>query len=66
MFVAMAFTVMTMVADTSGIDQKSVSQEEIEILSQLEFLEAWDILKTPAMDQEMEVLPSENKEEKKQ
>lgn len=68
MFLAIAFTVMTVAASDSGFDQQSVSsavsKEDIELLSQLEFLEAWDILNSPSMDQEMQSLPLGNKEEK--
>jgi hypothetical protein len=67
MLLAIAFTVMTVAASDSGFDQQSVSSaisnEDIELLSQLEFLETWDILNSPSMDQEMKLLPLENKED---
>jgi hypothetical protein len=42
------------VDDTKASQEITISQEEMELLEQLEFLEALDVLKSPAMDQEME------------
>jgi hypothetical protein len=63
MFLAVAFVIMTTVVSDGSVSQNlAIPKDEMELLEQLEFLEAWDILKSPAIDQEMKQLLPEGME----
>lgn len=77
MFLAVVMAVMTMAVSDNAVDRHAVdeiqssqnltiSQDEMELLEQMELLEVWDILKSPVMDQEMDrVVPARPEERKK-